>query len=75
MYSHNTSAKIYMVHVNNGNTWTISEIYLNTTKALEQYQWRRSGVFIVSFEYITPFSSVSFVAFEQVNDCWVILLF
>ena len=30
---------------------------------------RRSDVFIVSFERIIPFSSVSIVDFEQVNVC------
>ena len=32
---------------------------------------RRSGVFIVNFEHISPFSSVSIGDFEQVNVNWV----
>ena len=32
---------------------------------------RRSGVFIVNFEHIYTFSSVSIVEFEQVNVSWV----
>ena len=33
-------------------------------------QWRRSGVFIVNFELISHFFSVSIVEFEQVNVSW-----
>ena len=33
---------------------------------------RQSGVFIVNFEHFTPFSSISFVDFEQVNANWVV---
>ena len=34
--------------------------------------WRRSGVFIVYFEHISLFSSVSFVYLEHVNVSWVL---
>ena len=37
-------------------------------KTSERRQWRRSGVFIVNFEYISHLcSSVSNVSFEHVN--------
>ena len=32
--------------------------------------WRRSGAFIVNFEYLTPCSSVSSVNFEHVIAGW-----
>ena len=42
------------VQINNGNTRTRCEICLKLTiKTLEQCQWCRSDVFIVSFEYIS----------------------
>ena len=35
-------ANIYLFKVNNGNTWTICEIYSKLTiKTLESFQWRR----------------------------------
>ena len=41
-------------------------------KTLERCHWRRSGSFIVNFEYnFTPFSSVSIINYEQVNAGWV----
>ena len=41
-----------------------------TTKTPERRQWRRTGVFIVNFEYIPIFSDVSIVDFEQEIFCW-----
>ena len=35
-------------------------------KTPEQRHWLRSGVFI-NFEHVSPFSSVSFIDFEQVD--------
>ena len=46
-----------------------------TIKTPERYPCRRSYVFIVNFELISPFSSVSIVDFEQVNVCWALLKF
>ena len=44
-------------------------------KEAKRRQWRRSGVFIVNFEYhFTSCSSVSIINFEQVNAVWVALL-
>ena len=41
-------------------------------KTPERRQWRFPGVFIVNFEYIlTPFSTISFVDFEQISVSWV----
>ena len=69
--------KHLLPQINNRNSRTRCEICskLTTIKPPEQRPWRRSGVFIVNFEHISPFSSVSVVNFEQVNDCWVILIF
>ena len=45
---------IYLFKVNNGNTWTIHEIFSKLTiKTPEWRHWRRSGVFIVKFEHIS----------------------
>ena len=48
------------------------EIWLKLTiKTPERRQWRRSGVFIVNFEYnLHPFDSASIADFEQVNVSW-----
>ena len=48
-----------MLKVNNKNT--------RTTSTPERRHWHRSGVFIVNFEHISLFSSVSIADFEQVN--------
>ena len=40
-------------------------------KPPEQRQWRRSGIFIVNFDF-THCSSVSIVDIKQVNDGWEI---
>ena len=46
-------------------TFTCSKLRIKTP---ERRQWRRSGVFLVNFwAYLTPFSSVSIVDFEQIN--------
>ena len=45
-----------------------------TIKELKLRQWRQwhSGAFIVNFwTYLTPFSSVFIVNFEQINVTWV----
>ena len=55
------TTKIYLLKVNNRNTRKRSEIC--------------SGVFIVNFEtYLTSFSSVPIVEFEQVNVSWECLM-
>ena len=65
-------AGIYLLKVNNRNTRTRCEICLKLTKNTpERRHWRRSGVFIVNFEF-TPCSSISIVNFEQVNAGWVL---
>ena len=47
-------AGTYLLKVNNRNTRTRCEICLKlTTKTPERCHWRRYGVFIVSFEYIS----------------------
>ena len=47
-------AGIYLFNVNNENTKKISEIYPKLTiKIPKPSQWRRSGVFTVSFEQIS----------------------
>ena len=33
-------------------------------------KWRRSGIFIVNFEYISHHFLVFLVAFEQINAAW-----
>ena len=49
----NNSAGIYLFRVNNGNTRTMCEIFLQlTTNIPEPHQRRCSGVFI-NYEYIT----------------------
>ena len=42
-------------------------------KALEQPQWRLSGIFIVNYEHMSRIShaSASIIDLEQVNVCWV----
>ena len=48
------SVAIYLFKVNNGNTRARCEISSKLTiKTPEQRHWRRSGVFIVNFEYIS----------------------
>ena len=50
------SAGNYMFKVNNRNTGTRRRIWSKLTiKTPERRQWHRSGVFIVSFEYISHF--------------------
>ena len=47
---------IYLLKVNNRYTSTRSEICSNLTiKIPERRQWRRSGIFFVSFEHISRF--------------------
>ena len=63
-------AAIYLFKVNNRNTRARCKICPKLTiKSPEQYQWCRSGVFIVNFEHTC--TSVSIVNFEQVNAGWV----
>ena len=48
------SVGIYMFKINNRNTGTMCEICSKlTTKIPKRHQWRRSGSFIVNFEYIS----------------------
>ena len=42
--------------------------------SLRQRQWCRSCVFIVNFEQVLHFLSVSFVQIELVNVCWDVFL-
>ena len=50
----NNPADIYLLKVNNRSTRTRCEIYSELTiKTPERRQWRRFGVFIVNFEYIS----------------------
>ena len=50
---------IYLPKVNNRNTRTRCEICSKLTiKTPERRQWRRSGVFIVNFEYISHLALV-----------------
>ena len=50
----NAPANIYLLKVNNRNTRKRSEICSKVTiKTPERRQWRRSGVFIVNFKYIS----------------------
>ena len=61
------SAGIYLLKVNNRNTSRRCEICSKLTiKTPERGQWRRSGVLIVSFEYISLCSRISIVNFEHV---------
>ena len=65
-----------MFKVNNRNTRTRCEICSKLTEkhqndAIGRGHWRRSGVFIVNFEYISHLASVSIVNFEQINAGWV----
>ena len=53
------AAGIYLPKVNNRNTRTRCEICSKLTiKISERRQWRRSGVFIVNFEYISHLALV-----------------
>ena len=59
----------YLLKVNNSNTRTRCEICLKLTiKIPERRQWRRSGIFIVNFKYISHL--VSIVNFEHVIAGW-----
>ena len=52
----NNPANIYLFRVNNINTRKSCKICSKITiRTPEQHQWRRSGVFIVNFEYISQF--------------------
>ena len=57
-------ANIYLFKVNNRNSKL-------TRKAPERHNWRRSGVFIVNFKYISHLL-VFTVDFEQVNVSWIV---
>ena len=46
--------------------------YVRTIKTPEWRQWRRSGVCIVNFEYITHLAIVNL---EHVSDSWVWTIF
>ena len=60
-------ANIYLFKVNNRNTSERCEICSKQTiKTPKQRHWCGSGV----WTYFTPFSSVSVVAFEQLNVSW-----
>ena len=65
------SAGIYLFKVNNRNSRTRCEICskLNMFKYV-RHHWRRSGVFIVNFEYISHLLQV-FLSFEHVVTGWV----
>ena len=73
--THSYPANIYLLKTNNRNTRKRCEICSKLTiKTPESRQCGRGVVlvfFIVNFQHITPFSSVSFVDFEQVNFSWV----
>ena len=59
-------AETYLLKVINRNTRTRCEICSKLTITTpERCQWRRSGVFIVSFEHLIPCSSVSTANFEH----------
>ena len=48
-------AGIYLLKVNNRNTRSRCEISSKLTITTpERHQWRRSGIFIVNFEHISP---------------------
>ena len=58
---------IYLLKVNHRNTRARCEICSKLTiKTSERRHWRRSGVFIVNFEHISPCSSISVVNFENI---------
>ena len=62
---------IYLFKINNRNIRGRCEICAKVTiKTPERCEWRRSSVFIVSFEHILHL--FLFVDFEQINVCWVI---
>ena len=50
---HHNPANIYLFKVNNRDTRRFEICLKLTITALEQRQWRRSGVFIVNFEHIS----------------------
>ena len=67
----NIPAGIYVSKVNNRNTRARCEICSKLTiKIPERRQWRRSGIFVVNFEHISPYSSVPIVNFEHVIVGW-----
>ena len=62
-----------MFKVNTRNIRTRCKIYSKLTiKIPEQCHWCCSGVFIVKFKHISPYSSVSIVNFEEVYAGWEI---
>ena len=73
MHSSLSPTNIYLFKINYRNTWTRCEICSKLTiETSERRYWRRSGVFIVNFEYISHLSLVFFVVdFEQTNISWV----
>ena len=67
--------KQIQAQVNNQKTSTRSEIRSNlTTSSSGRRHLLFFDVFIANFEHFTPYSSVYIVEFEQVNDCWQIVL-
>ena len=63
--------KIYLFKVSNRNNRKMCEICSKlTARTLERCQRRHSGAFIVNFEHISSFSSVSIVDIERVFICW-----
>ena len=63
----------YLFKVNKRNTRKRCEMCPKLTiKTSERVHWHSSDVFFVNFEsYLTYFSSVFIVDFEQVNASWI----
>ena len=59
-----TRSKLAIETLEEGVRYVLLKLTIETP---ERRQWCRSGVFIVNFEHISRFSSVSFVKFERVN--------
>ena len=71
LYYDTSPVGIYLLKVNNRNSRARCEICSKLTiKTSERRQWRRSGVFIVNFEHISPCSSISIVNFEHIFAGW-----
>ena len=69
---YNNQANIYLLKFNNRNTRTSRKMYSKlTVKTAEWCHWRRSDVFIVSFEYLSH--PVSIANFEHAIAGWIII--
>ena len=68
-------ANIYLFKIKNRNTRKRCKICSKSAIKTSERHQRRSGVFMLTLIYFTPFSCASVVEFKQVNVNWVSQIF